>query len=279
MNGSKVATWVLLLVEDNPADAELVREMLHDDEDHAAYEVHHVARLHDAEELLRSRRIDVVLLDLRLPDASGVDGVKALLEVSHEMPIIVLTGMAEESLALACIDAGAQDYLNKEELRPLLLRRAIGYSITRLREVQLRELQATLTHYRALSSEGAMTGVTAAMAGLGSFRDRKPKLREELVANYSSLLNAYLRQLAYKEEKPRDLMERIATLLGDAGGGPRDLLDIHVASLEQAIDGSSVERVRSVVIEGRLLALEMMGMLVEYYRTGSRRRFGLGGTT
>jgi len=273
---TKIETRILLLVEDNPADAELVREMLDSAGDHTVYDVRHVPRLMEAEHVLRTEQIDVVLLDLRLPDASGVDGVKALLRISHEVPIVVLTGMADESLALACIDAGAQDYLNKEEMRPILLKRAIGYSITRLREAQLRELQDMLTHYRTLSSEGTTTSVTAALAGLGPFKERKPQIYEDLITAYAHLLDAYLDQLAYREEKPRELMERIATRIGDASGGPRDLLDIHVASLETALQGAGVERARSVVIEGRLLALEMMGLLVEYYRIGSRRRFSFG---
>jgi signal transduction histidine kinase len=158
MNGSKRETRAVLLVEDNAADAELVRRMLRLAGDHTGYEVHHASRLRDAAELLRNNRIDVVLLDLRLPDASGTDCVKSLLQVSHEVPIVVLTGMADEALALACIDAGAQDYLNKEELRPILLRRAIGYSITRLREFKLRE---ELQHAQKMEAVGLLAGGVA----------------------------------------------------------------------------------------------------------------------
>jgi CheY-like chemotaxis protein len=273
---TKIETRVLLLVEDNPADAELVKEMLESASAQTFYHVRHVPRLSDAEEILRQDRIDVVLLDLRQPDASGVDGVRSLLDVSHELPIVVLTGMQDEELALACIDAGAQDYLNKEEMRPILLRRAIGYAITRLRETQLRELQGMLSHYRTLSSAGTLTSVTAAMAGLGPFKDRKPQVYDGLISSYAQLLDAYIEQLGYKREKPRDLMETIATRLGDTGAGPRDLLDVHVAALENAVQGAGMERARSVVIEGRLLALEMMGLLVDYYRVGNRRRFAPG---
>jgi hypothetical protein len=67
-------------------------------------------------------------------------------------------------------------------------------------------------------------------------------------------------------------MEQVLTCLGDMDAGPRDLLDVHVAALDQAVDGQSSERARTLVVEGRLLALEMMGLLVDYYRVGLRRR-------
>ncbi|MEN3289215.1 MAG: two-component system, NarL family, sensor histidine kinase UhpB, partial [Bradyrhizobium sp.] len=126
----------LLLVEDNPGDAELVTEMLDWPGAPAPYAMRHVTRLSDAERILRTSSIDVVLLDLRLPDAAGVECVHALLAISRATPIIVLSGLSDETLALTCIDAGAQDYLNKEELRPTLLRRTIDRSITRMKEAR-----------------------------------------------------------------------------------------------------------------------------------------------
>lgn len=266
----------LLLVEDNPADAELVSEMLDTGARPGEYDILHVQKLVDAEELLNSRPVDVVLLDLRLPDASGLDGVKTLLNTLPELPIVVLTGMDDEELALACIDAGAQDYLSKEEMKPLLLKRAIGYAITRLREAQLRDLRATLGRYRHLSSDGTTTAVTAMTAGLVPVRDRNTETFRKMAGQYSQLLAQYLEQLGYKKEKPRDFMASLVTRLGDLGAGPRDLIDLHVAALECVVHVEGIEKARAFVVEGRLLALEMMGLLVDYYRVGSRRRFVAG---
>ena len=243
----------------------------------ADYVVHHVSRLAAATDLLASSRVDVILLDLRLPDASGVDAVKAIQAITSDIPIVVLTGMADEAMALQCIDAGAQDYLAKDELKPLPLRRTIGYAVARLREMQLREMQALLHNYRAMSSAGVPTSVTANIAGVGSIRDRDKEGFARITDEYAVLLARYIEQLNYKDDKPKDIMGSITTALGDAGGGPRDLLDVHVAALERSLDGLSVERARATVIEGRLLALEMMGLLVDYYRTGSRSRVFSGG--
>ena len=203
----------------------------------------------------------------------GFNVSRTLLNISPELPIVVLTGMDDEDLALACIDAGAQDYLNKEEMKPLLLRRAIGYAITRLREAQLRDLRALLGGYRSLSSDGTATAITAITAGLGSVRDRNPDTFTKMAQQYLQLLTAYLEQLGYRKEKPRDFMAGLVTHLGDLGAGPRDLIDLHITALEYVVRVEGMERARAFVIEGRLLALEMMGLLVDYYRVGSRRRF------
>lgn len=143
-------TRILLIVEDNLADADLVKELLAETgRDH--YEVHHVARLADARTMLTEKEVDVVLLDLRLPDASGPQGVVSLMELNRDLPVVVLTGMNDERLASECISIGAQDYLNKDELRPELLRRSLRYSITRVREAQ--RLRAALARSDFLLGE------------------------------------------------------------------------------------------------------------------------------
>ena len=261
----------VLVVEDTPADAIVVMEMLESVGGRTRYGVRHVTNLSEAERMLRTTKIDVVLLDLRLPDVWGVDGVKAIRDVAGEVPIVVLTGIDDEDLAQACIDAGAQDYLTKEDLQPTALRRAIGYAITRLREAQLRELRDTLSRYRRLSSEEAGSDVAAAQAPSALVRDRAPAAFEGLVAEYSRLLAAYVDRHGDNTQRPRDMMDHVVAGIGDAGGGPRDLLDIHVTALERARPAASTEQARAFVAEGNLLALEMMGLMVEYYRTGRCR--------
>ena len=71
----------------------------------------------------------------------------------------------------------------------------------------------------------------------------------------------------------------MVTQLGDASGGPRDLLDVHVAALDQAMALFTDAHASTLVFEARLMALEMMGLLVDYYRVGLRRRFTQGNQT
>lgn len=261
---------VLLLVEDNPGDAQLVSELLVD-QPCERFRVVHVPAVAAAVKALQSTSVDVIVLDLGLPDGSGVDVVKAMRDVAAEVPMVVLTGIDDEDLALACIDAGAQDFLPKSEVRAHNLKRAIGYALSRMRETQLRELQQTLAHYRSLSSAGQGTRVTAALAGSGSVSIRSPATFSNIVQSYFSLLEPFLLRECEQVQAARAAKELIITALGDATGGPRDLLEVHVASLDRALSLYTDARSRTIVFESRLLALEMMGLLVDYYRVGLRR--------
>ncbi|MEZ5220526.1 MAG: response regulator [Ilumatobacteraceae bacterium] len=271
---SAVPTVATLLVEDDPGDAGLVRDMLERSVDRV-FAVVHVERLAHAGELCRDREFDVVLLDLSLPDASGVEAVDVLRRVARELPIVVLTGADDDALALRCLDAGAQDYLRKDELRPVSLQRSIGYSITRLRERQLRELREEIDGYRQLSSSAVPAPVTARLAGAGPLRERHPQLFGELVARYHELLVVFVHGLVVRSPDRRPEMQGIVAEIGLRGGGARDLVDLHVAALDAAVRGETPDRSHALAVEGRLMALETMGLLVEFYRLGrpgSRRR-------
>jgi len=264
---------VLLLVEDNPGDATLFTELL-SESPVDRYRLLHVETLGEAVEMLRTRSLDVVVLDLELRDSSGIDGVRVIREYRRQIPIVVLTGTDDERLALSCIEAGAQDYLAKNAVRAQDLKRALGYAISRTREGQLRDLQETLDRYRGLSSATQRTTVTAALAGSGAISHQSPAAFDDVVREYAQLLEPYLNQPAERLEIARPAMERVITAIGDANGGPRDLLDAHLAALQRATAGNGTPHARTLVFESRLLALEMMGLLVDYYRVGHRRRLG-----
>ena len=263
---------VLLLVEDNPGDALLVSDML-DKGVRENFRIVHVPAVAQAVQALQSTAVDVIVLDLGLPDGEGVEVVKAIRKAAAEVPIVVLTGLEDEALALACIDAGAQDYLAKTEVRTQNLKRAIGYAVTRVREAQLRELQQTLEHYRALSSAGQGTSVTATLAGSGAVSARAADTFQAIVQAYFALLEPFLCRQSDQVVASRHAKEIIITRLGDAGGGPRDLLEVHVAALDRALALFDDPHSRTIVFEARLLALEMMGLLVDFYRVGHRRLY------
>lgn len=266
------ATRVLVLIEDDTGEAETVQDLLADNPVET-FEIVYVKRLSDAAASPQSRAVGVVLLDLRLPDSSGVETVKAVYKQTDQIPIVVLSGTEDEELAQACIDAGAQDYLSKGEVHARSLRRAIGDAISRVREAQLRELQETIVRYRALSSASQSTTVTAALAGSGAISMRQPEIFNRLVSDYRALFEGLVSE---RGGNPRGAMELTATVLGDTNGGPRDLLDVHVAALDQAIEKDNEQKSRSIVFEARLLALQIMGLLVDYYRVGHRRVFAKG---
>jgi len=132
------ASWPILLVEDNDGDADLITDLLAEGETVAPRQVLRAARLAEAVALLQRQRVSAVLLDLRLPDGEGLDCVRAVRAQARDTPIVVLTGLEDDQLALSCMAAGAQDYLSKHEVRSRSLVRAIDYAIVRAREARER---------------------------------------------------------------------------------------------------------------------------------------------
>jgi signal transduction histidine kinase/DNA-binding NarL/FixJ family response regulator len=120
-----------LLIEDNLADARLLQELVL--ESRAQLELLHASSLAEGLELLRRGGIDVVLLDLSLPDAHGVETVVRTNAGAPEVAIIVLTGLDDETMALEAMHEGAQDYLVKGQVDGNLLVRAIRYAMERKR--------------------------------------------------------------------------------------------------------------------------------------------------
>jgi signal transduction histidine kinase len=138
----------ILLVEDNPGDARLLREALREalrDAQGLDHELIHVERLEDALQRLKTGAFDVLLLDLSLPDSQGTDTVKRITAAAPHIPVVVLTGTEDESLSTEVVRCGAQDYLVKGQTDHRLLRRAIRYAIERKRvEAALHDLNQTL---------------------------------------------------------------------------------------------------------------------------------------
>ena len=129
---SKKAIKILLLVEDDPGDARLLREMFNDRGGASNFTtLTHVESLKEAERCLSAGGIDIVLLDLGLPDASGLTVVRRAQAAAPRVPLVVLTGLDDEVLAAQALNEGAQDYLIKGQIEASALFRALRYAIER----------------------------------------------------------------------------------------------------------------------------------------------------
>ena len=124
------APTTLLLIEDNPGDARLLREMVIE-QGSPNVSLVHVATLAEAENYVSHTAVDVILLDLGLPDAHGLDALRRALAAAPGVPLVVLTGLDDESLALQTLQEGAQDYLVKGQIEAVGLFRALRYGIER----------------------------------------------------------------------------------------------------------------------------------------------------
>ncbi len=138
----------VLLIDDNPGDTRLIREFLRD-EAGDSIKVASADRLSAGLAALGSESVDVILLDLLLPDSRGLATVNAVLEAEAEAPIIVLTGQDDEATGVAAVQAGAQDYLTKGQVDGSMLVRSIRFAIERHRaqsRLQSMSLLDELTH-------------------------------------------------------------------------------------------------------------------------------------
>lgn len=134
----------VLLVEDNPGDARLVRWMLGQS---ATVEFHitEAERLSRALELIATRGFTVILLDMSLPDSSGLETVRRVSAAAGRTPIVVMTGCDDETTALAALREGAQDYMVKGQTDERSLARSLRYAVERERMRQaLQRANATM---------------------------------------------------------------------------------------------------------------------------------------
>jgi signal transduction histidine kinase len=140
----------ILLVEDNPGDARLILQMVKEFESIKA-ELHRKSTLQEVMELTDLKKWDVILLDLSLPDAFGINLLKSVQQKFKDIPIIVLTGMNDSEMIKNMVGEGVQDYLLKSSTDTVLLERAILYSIWRNKYNDQRiEMEATLREKKKL---------------------------------------------------------------------------------------------------------------------------------
>ncbi len=142
----------ILLVEDNAGDTRLLREMF-SQEKPGSFHLTCVLRMRDAEIQLAKGGVDVVLLDMGLPDEHGLDTLRRAQAAAPGVPVIVLTGLDDEVLAAEAMKEGAQDYLIKGQIENRALPRALRHAIER------RRMQAETDIVRELQSQARVNSV------------------------------------------------------------------------------------------------------------------------
>lgn len=161
----------VLVVEDNPGDVRLLQEMLKESGS-LKFEVTQCSTLADAADHLKTATANIVLLDLGLPDASGLDAVRKVRTIAGRVAVIVLTGLDDENMATQALTEGAQDFLIKGKIGTHGLLRAIRYAIERQRmqveNDQIRRLQLQLRdEFISMVSHELRTPLTSIRGALG----------------------------------------------------------------------------------------------------------------
>jgi two-component system, cell cycle response regulator len=141
----------LLLIEDNPGDARLVQEELSGE---MSFDITTVGSFSEAVIKITDTAVDIILLDLSLPDSNGIDTFLKLNEHTKNIPIVILSGTKDENLAFKAVSQGAQDYLVKGEIDTRLLIRVIHYAIERHKVYkELEACKAELERYKSLDEQ------------------------------------------------------------------------------------------------------------------------------
>ena len=177
----------VLFVEDNPLDVRIIREMLAN-VNASRFKLTRCESIDEYLKKIKKKLFDVILLDLNLPDSQGYDTFQKVYDNVPNIPIVVLTGINDNSLGEKAVKNGAQDYLVKGEISKHLLARVLSYSISRKQvEEELKDSQSQL---RDLSSH------------LHSVReDERARLALEIHDNLGQLLTALKMDLYWLNKK------------------------------------------------------------------------------
>jgi DNA-binding response OmpR family regulator len=258
-----------ILIADDDADMLYVYSRLLESE---GYEALTAANASECLGIAHRERPDLILLDVRLPDLSGLEvcrRVKADARLSGIF-IIHLSGVdiSPERQAEA-LEAGADLYLTKPvEFRKLLahihallrIKRGVDAALLDQRKREFDSLDRLTSSSRA--------PVAAEMYGVPPLRTSLPDVFDHLVELYGDLLDLALQQRAYRvEHNTAERLHAIVDRLGVLKAGPRDIVDIHRTALGRKTAEANLMKAQAYAEEGRMRLVEMMGYLVAYYRT------------
>lgn len=187
----------VLYVEDNIADYKLLEARLKKDEDNFL-NLSHALTLQEAQNKLFTYNCEVILLDLSLPDASGLEGVTFLKQHFSQIPIVVLTGNSDRNLGIKAIQQGAQDYLVKGEFTNEMLFKVCRYAIERSKIQQ--KLQEALSKVETLNQTLQKT--------LEDLSEEK-----RLVEKQNQQINSFINILVHDLKNPIAAISSITSLL------------------------------------------------------------------
>ncbi len=261
---------VLLVEDDVPAQALISREI----ETIATDGLVLASSLAEGFAAVATQRPDCVVLDLSLPDGWGLDTLLQFRRRVREVPIVVVSGSQGEQFEAKARRSGATSFVQKGSMHTGDVAEAVVEAVRRARAGDL----ASDPVEEIVAIGARRSPVTAGLFGQVELPDSVPGHFDELVAKYSDLLELALERTAFATESAlSDHLRDLAHALGVLRAGPRDVVRIHADALELQAAQRQGAGAPAFMHEARLVALELMGYLVSYYRLQALGRDSTGG--
>ncbi len=257
----------VLLIEDSPVDATMIRGQLTRG-DGNLYEVLVESTLAGGLERLEVGDVDVILLDLTLPDTQGLETFLKTYRIAPQVPIVIITSLDDRDVAYNAVRSGAQDYLIKGKLDTEALIHAVNFAIER--HARQQRLNPAMTGLWAAAGRADIPGGDLLKTDdrlFSPLREREADTFDPLCERYGNLIRLAHKQRQSKHVEPiSDELHGLAMYLCMVSAGPGDVEEIHRSSLERLSADSSTEELQSFVEEGQLLLIELFRYLIDAYR-------------
>jgi DNA-binding response OmpR family regulator len=263
----------VLLVEDEPEDLEKLQTILnnaHSASFRGGFNLSWAETLAKGKQLITQNEFEVVILDLMLPDSRGLNTLREMQSIIAKVPIIVLTSIEDEIVAVKVLELGACGYLPKNVLDQNLLIYAIRTAIERkyqLSKFEEWQKQQPAQEIALLENFLADQTINEQLSNAKSLQQKMPDIVAEIKECYQNLLDHFVEQRIYKVQyQIARNIDVLVEQLGYLQATPRDLIEVHTAILKQKQATLGQRQAMTYTIEGRYLLLEMMGKLAVYYR-------------
>ena len=244
----------VLLIEDNPGDARLIKELLAE-MNSGKFSIERAEQLDVGLDRLARGGIDVVLLDLSLPDRKGLETFTAAHAGARGVPIIVLTGLDDETVAINAVKEGAQDYLVKGHVNGELLSHAIRYAIERQKMLMELDGYAQTVSHDLKNPLAAIKIASDAFQDLLKHSHDKDEDQEEMDQDIRDIARVMDRSVMKASALVNDLLS-----LAEAGQAPTKVSAVDVSEI---VDLITLERRRDIETRGiRIEKSEDLGSII-----------------
>lgn len=262
----------VLMIENHSTQFPSLQEAVRQLEDES-FQVRAVQSTEDAVVALTEHLYDVMLIDLQqLNPSISHDLIRRLHTIAPDTSIVLAGQPDDDAFALQMVEYGVQQFIRRDKVDGDVVQRALRHAVARTVIFQRfahalsdREREAEMGHYERMGE--ATLSVSERLMGTAPLKDVVPDVFHDLMDRYKGLLDMAMEQQAYHVS--HDLTTSIRDLAVDLGrlrAGPRDVIHIHSLALKESLKGALPERAQAILEESRVLVIELMGDLVQYYR-------------